>query len=206
MAPRRNFEILAVLVTGISKLVFVNLLDLKFWFILITGTGWIFYLLLNTSLHPDRVKTWGFRREGFRKSLGFLLIPAMLVVALSYGYGVYQGHLILNWNLLPVLLFYPVWGTVQQWLVISLFGHNLLKVESLPVIGVYTTTALLFGIIHYPSGLLIAGTFLLALVYLYVFSKFQNLWALGVLHGWLGGIFYFFALGRDPWVEFTGSL
>jgi hypothetical protein len=47
MASRRNLEIIAVLGTGLGKLVFVNLMELKFWFILVTGMGWIFYLLLE---------------------------------------------------------------------------------------------------------------------------------------------------------------
>jgi len=39
-----------------------------------------------------------------------------------------------------------------------------------------------------------------------LFLKYRNLWALGLFHGWLAAVFYFLALGRDPWLELIGTI
>jgi hypothetical protein len=50
------------------------------------------------------------------------------------------------------------------------------------------------------------ATFFLAAVYGWVYWKERNLYVLGLFHGWLGGIFYYTVLGRDPFVEVFGNL
>lgn len=67
--------------------------------------------------------------------------------------------------------------------------------------AVTASTAVLFSAVHWPARLLVAGTFVLALVYVTAYLRRRNLWALGLYHGWIGGCFYFFVLGRDPWQE-----
>jgi hypothetical protein len=205
-SPRTNLEIILVLLTGVGKLVFVNWLDVKFWFIMVAGAGWLGYLLWSLIANRERMRGWGFQRAGFWASMRLLLVPSLLVVVLCYGYGYYTGNMIVTWRIVPVLILYPLWGVIQQWLVICLFGSNLLAMRLFPMMVIYLLTATLFGVIHLPSILLVAGTFVLALVYLYVFARYRNIWTLGLLHGWLGGIFYYFALGRDAWLEFTKVL
>jgi hypothetical protein len=203
---KEHFEATAVFLTGAGKILFVNLLDQKFWFITVCGTGWLVYLLVTFWRDREMTRRWGFQQEGFRKSIWLLAGPAFLVVIASWLYGSTVGHAVVSWHLIPVLLLYPIWGTIQQWLLISLFGGNLLKTAPVSKWFVYLITAILFGVIHYPSNLLMIGTFLLAFTYLTVFERQRNLLALGLYHGWLGGVFYFFALGRDPWVEFIEKL
>ena len=67
-------------------------------------------------------------------------------------------------------------------------------------------TALVFGAVHYPHHLLIAGTFVLALVYAVLSLKNRNLIVLGTFHGWLGAFFYYTVLGRDAWQEVFGVI
>ena len=48
------------------------------------------------------------------------------------------------------------------------------------------------------------GTFLLALFYGMVYLKTRNVWVMGILHGWLGALFFYTVVGRDPFAEVFG--
>jgi hypothetical protein len=39
--------------------------------------------------------------------------------------GSWQGTLNLTWHIIPILITYPIWGTIQQFLIIGLFTGNL---------------------------------------------------------------------------------
>jgi hypothetical protein len=60
------------------------------------------------------------------------------------------------------------------------------------------------GILHYPSIWLVIGTSILALFYGYIFLKGRNVYVLGIFHGWLGGLFYYTVVRRDPFAEVFG--
>ncbi|HYT94715.1 MAG TPA: CPBP family glutamic-type intramembrane protease [Gemmataceae bacterium] len=64
--------------------------------------------------------------------------------------------------------------------------------------------AILFGLVHVYDARLIVGTTLLELLLTPLFLKYRNVWPLGVLHGWLGGLFYLWVLNRDLWTEAFG--
>ena len=51
---------------------------------------------------------------------------------------------------------------------------------------------------------LVVATFVLELVIVPLYLWQRNLWPLGVLHGWLGGLFYLWVENRDLWVERLG--
>jgi uncharacterized protein len=64
----------------------------------------------------------------------------------------------------------------------------------------------MFGFMHYPDRWLMAGTFVLALLYCLIYLRERNLFALGLFHGWLGAVFYYTVVGRDPFMEIFGKL
>ena len=66
------------------------------------------------------------------------------------------------------------------------------------------TGALLFGALHVPDLMLTAGTTVLAFVYVPLFLRHRNVWLLGIVHGWLGSLFYLWALNDDPWLRTFG--
>ena len=66
------------------------------------------------------------------------------------------------------------------------------------------TAALLFALVHVRDLRLAAGTLLLATALTPIWLRWRNVWPLGVCHGWLGGAYYHFVLGRDPWLELVG--
>ena len=62
-------------------------------------------------------------------------------------------------------------------------------------------TAVFFSIVHYPSIWLMVGTFVLALFYGYIYLKAKNIYVLGLLHGWLGALFYYTVVNQDPFAD-----
>jgi len=204
----RKFEIFAVLLTGLAKFLVVDYLEAKFWFILLTGMFWISYITIKIIHNSNVIKDWGLGFDGFRSSLKLIIIPAVAVTLLSIWYGQNEGVLVFNWHIIPVMILYPLWGTIQQFLIISLFGGNLIRLPNprLSKSMIVGLTSGLFSIVHYPSIPLMAVTFFLAVYYTYIFFRFKNLLALGLFHGWLACIFYFFVLGQDPWVDFIRTI
>ena len=200
-----TLEIMAVCLTALLKIIFVNFLELKLVFIVGVSVFWIGYIIYSYKKQNDIFKLWGFTKVN-AKTLGTKLAPPATIVAIMFILiGYYNGVNLLNWHIIPVLLLYPIWGLLQQFLVLSLVAGNLSDQNYLNKFWIVLLTAILFGLIHYPDPLLIMATTLLAIIYTLLFLKWRNLWILGLLHGWLGGLFYFYVLNRDPWVEVFGS-
>ncbi|MFZ6011611.1 MAG: type II CAAX prenyl endopeptidase Rce1 family protein [Bacteroidota bacterium] len=205
---RRFFEIAAVLLTGLSKYIFVDLLPYKFWYILAACLLWIGYAASRFIIQPDVLEYWGFSRKTFRTTFLRLLPFAVACVITFLVVGLVRKTAIVNWHILPILLFYPLWGVIQQFMIMALIAGNLRDLDRirLPKILIIVISACVFSIVHYPSLYLIAGTFILALLYAVVYLKSRNLWALGIYHGWLGCFYYFFILHRDPWLEVVRTM
>ena len=196
-------EIVAVVLTGIGKLVFVNYLDLKFWYITIACIFWIGYVIFKSIHQPAVLAYWGFTRKNFKRSMRFLTPLAVISVVGFFVYGYTQDTMLFNWHIIPILVIYPIWGTIQQFLMVGLVAGNMRDLErkNIPLVIIVIVTSIAFSIIHVPSLLLVLATLLLAIVYTIHYLSARNLWTLGLFHGWLGGLFYFIVLGRDPWVE-----
>lgn len=190
------------------KFLALDLLHAKFWYILIAGVFWILYISYRVYKDRSVLQDWGMGLRGFKQTFKILTIPALVVVMASVLYGTSKGILIFNWHIIPVMFLYPLWGTIQQLLIISVFGGNIysqqnFRISQPSVIGL---TSILFSVVHYPSLPLMVATFFLAVFYCLIFFRFRNILVLGIFHGWLACIFYFFVLGRDPWVEFVSSM
>ncbi|MBN2274863.1 MAG: CPBP family intramembrane metalloprotease [Bacteroidales bacterium] len=110
----------------------------------------------------------------------------------------------LNWHVIPVFLSYPVWGVMQQFMMLGLLAGNLISIKKtkLKSVQVIFITSLIFSIVHYPDLSLMMFTFLMQLVFTAVYLKWRNLWALGLAHGWIATFLLFIILKRDLWVEF----
>jgi hypothetical protein len=201
-------EVLAVLITGIGKYVFVDILALKFWYITIAAICWLLYILIRLFRNRALRAYWGFQKRNFKK-LFFLLFPVVLFCVGGFiVYGFYRETLTFNWHIFPVLLLYPIWGTLQQFLMVSLVASNLRDYQKITVspLAIIIITSILFSLVHLPSLPLVGATLFLGIVYTALFLRYQNVWVLGIYHGWLGGCFYFFVLDRDPWQEIMSTL
>lgn len=200
---QRRYEIAAVLLTAAGKFIFMNFLQWKFLFIVTSIIGWGGYVLYKSKREPGILAHWGFRIDNFKKVLFMVLPFGLIAVAAFFITGYFLDTINPTWHIIPILLLYPIWGVIQQFLVIGLMAGNLQDLEnqklSKPVIIILT--ALLFGGVHYPYYWLMLGTFVLALFYGFIYLKERNVYVLGLFHGWLGGLFFYTVVNRDPFAE-----
>jgi uncharacterized protein len=203
---RRLFEILAAVLTGVGKIIFMDILNWRLPFITAIIIGWSGYVAYQSKINPGALRQWGFRADNF-KSVGRRILPfGVFSVVIFLLIGFFQNTINLSWHIVPILILYPIWGIVQQFLVIALVAGNLDDMEASKMKKTVTivATAILFGLIHYPYYWLMIGTFALALLYGYIYLKERNVFVLGLFHGWLGGLFFYTVVGRDPFVEVFG--
>ena len=155
---------------------------------------------------PSLWVKWGFHAKNLLSAFVWPTVIFVLGVSLMAGYGLAHGRLIWQDHILLLLLLYPLWGILQQFLVQALGVANLMTLfpkqgamVALPV-GV-----LLFSLVHYPDGwLLMLATGVMACFFIPCYLRDRNLWPLGLYHGWLGTFFYLWVLGRDPWMDVFG--
>jgi membrane protease YdiL (CAAX protease family) len=202
----RAFEILAVILTAAGKFLFMDYLKWKLLFIMTAILFWGTYVLLQHKRKPGITKYWGFRKDNFVQTIKIILPFAAVAFLAFIAIGIYQNTIHLTWHILPLLILYPVWGSIQQFLLIALTAGNLqdLKNSKTPKAIIILLTALLFGLIHYPFVWLMAATFVLAIFYCLVYLKHRNIYALGIFHGWLGALFFYTVVNRDPFIEVFG--
>lgn len=199
----RILEIIAVALTAIGKFIFVDYLNWRLPFVIVTIFAWTLYVVYRYKKDKLVLKDWGFRKDNF-KSVVRLMIPfAVVSILLFFIIGYFQGTLNLTWHILPLIITYPVWGTVQQFLTIALVAGNLSHIKRFKLSNplIILITAVLFSIVHYPSFWLMFGTFILALLYGYIYLKNKNLYVLGLFHGWLGALFYYTVVNQDPFAD-----
>jgi len=204
----RTTEIVAVVLTGFGKFLFVDWLHLKFWYVTTACLLWIAYILYRIKTNRDVPAYWGFRKEGFRNSLRWIGPVSLVALVAFIVLGTARETLVFNWHILPIMILYPLWGTIQQFLIIGLIARNMEDWEGRKAgkAAIVVVSSIVFSIVHFPSIPLVVATALLAIGYTIIYLQYRNLWILGLFHGWLGCFFYFFVLGRDPWLEFVSAV
>ncbi|MBO6515191.1 MAG: hypothetical protein JJ975_01395 [Bacteroidia bacterium] len=200
-----RIEILAVVLTGIAKFILMDWLDLRFVYIASACIFWIVYVAIRTTKTPGMLEQWGLHLKGAKRTFLQLLPIAVLAIGIFFIIGHYQNTLMVDWTIIPILLIYPIWGIVQQFIVIGILSSGL-RNQKVPHVLVVLLTAVIFAVAHYPYIHLVYGTFLLALVYTHLFHQGRNLVVMGVYHGWLGAFFFYTVLGRHAWNEVFGVL
>lgn len=205
---QRKYEIAAVLLTAAGKFIFMDALQWKFVFIVLSIVGWGGYVWYRSKKEPGILAHWGFRTDNFKKVMLMVLPFGAAAVLAFFVTGYFLDTINLNWHIIPILLLYPIWGVIQQFLVIGLMAGNLQDIENqkLSKPGIIILTALLFGLVHYPYYWLMLGTFILALFYGFIYLRERNVYVMGLFHGWLGGLFFYTVVNRDPFAEVFGKL
>lgn len=200
---RRWFEILAVAFTALGKFIFMDALDWRLPFVFCAVLGWGIYIFYRHKTNNGILKYWGFRTDNFNDILKTMLPFGLVSIGICFIIGYFQNTINATWHILPILISYPIWGTIQQFLTIGLIAGNLndMKKMRLSNFKIIFLTAILFSVVHYPSGWLMLGTFFLAIFYGYVYLKVRNVYAMGLFHGWLGALFYYTVVNRDPFQE-----
>ena len=197
---RRVLEISAVILTAIGKFVFMDYLNWRFAFVTVAIISWSIYIIHSDRTRTGIIKYWGFRTDNFKSVIRKVLPFGVLSVIVFFAVGLYQNTINISWHIIPILIMYPIWGIIQQFLLIALTAGNMqdLKGQYLNKWIIILFSALLFASVHYPFVWLIIGTFILAVFYGFIYLSERNIYVLGLFHGWLGGLFYYTVLGRDP--------
>ncbi len=197
------FVILAVLITGLLKFLFAEWLELRVFYITAACLFWIIFILVRYKKNPLVLKRWGFQKHNFGKSLLYLLPFGLIFSTGIIIYALLFTDARFNWHILPILVLYPLWGIIQQFIVAGLVAGNLKLLAN----GKITDTqvnlliSFLFALLHYPGILLMIYVFVMEFVFIKAYFKYNNLWSLGLYHGWVSGLFLFFVVGRDLWSE-----
>lgn len=199
----RSFELLAILLTGLLKFIFIDWFNLRVFYIGIICLFWIGYIYKRYQSDNTILKNWGFQKNNFRQSFFFLFPFAVLSCTGIILYGLYNHTDILNWHVIPILLLYPVWGLFQQFIMIGLIAGNLKELRNIKFKNyqIILLTSFLFSLVHYPSVFLMIFTFFMELVFISTYLKWRNLWSLGLYHGGIATFLLFYVLERDLWLE-----
>ena len=167
---------------------------------------WLSFVFVRARSQRSVLREWGFRTDNLREAS---TVPLLFFLFCATGLAVYalaNGHFNFPPHAVLLLLLYPFWGIMQQFIVMGIVVGNL---EKAPWLGtnkplLILIGAVLFGAVHVPNLTLTIGTTILALVYVPLFLRYRNFWPLGIVHGWLGSLFYLWALNDDPWLRTFG--
>src|SRR5688572_6927360 len=175
---RRILEISAVILTAIGKFLFMDYLNWRFPFIAAAIIFWTSYIIYSNRTKAGVIKYWGFRTDNFKRVMRKVLPVGLLSVIAFSCIGVYQGTINITWHIIPILILYPIWGIIQQFLLIALTAGNLqdLKGYNLNKGIIILLSALLFASVHYPFIWLIIGTFILAIFYGLIYLNERNIY------------------------------
>ncbi|MBI1916091.1 MAG: hypothetical protein HYS12_15360 [Planctomycetes bacterium] len=167
---------------------------------------WAVFVAVRARHNPGVFRKWGFRADNLVEAsvlpAGVLIAGAGCLAAL----GSLRGTFRFPAHALPLFLVYAVWGVIQQFLMLGVVASNLERIDALGrrKALLVLIVALIFGLIHAFNPRLVVATFVLELLLVPLYLWHRNLWPLGVLHGWLGGLFYLWVENRDLWVERFG--
>ena len=196
----RVFELGAAAATAAGKFILSEWLEFQLHFTIGAIIFWVGYVMLRHKADPSVLRRWGFRAAGLREatilSAGALAVGGGFCIV----YALMSRSAIVGPNLVLLMLLYPAWGLVQQFLVVAIFADNLMALtrERSPEFVIVMVSALVFSAVHVPETELIIVTFFLGIATTLIFFRTRNIWMIGVLHGWFASLFYFLVLGHDP--------
>jgi len=201
-------EVAGVGVTGVLHLVWPShVLGPHVVYIAGAFVAWAAYVTFRIRQDRSILQRWGFRLGGLRQTClaagGGTAVGAIGLAA----FGIVVGTFRLHWHMLPLLALYPLWGLLQQFIVQAFVAGNLAAAPR-PIGSMWLVTILtasLFCLAHVHDWELVVGTFAMGLVFTPIYLRWHNLWPLGVCHGWLGVLIYFWVLNVDPWVTTFGG-
>ncbi|MDT8401285.1 MAG: hypothetical protein RQ743_06295 [Bacteroidales bacterium] len=199
-----TFELAGIIATAALKFIMMEWLNMVAFYVAGISFFWIGYIIYRYVHDRTILVKWGFRKEGFRQTLIFMIPFIVICIVASFILGdVNSSVKILNWRLLPVLFLYPLWGLFQQYIMLVLIADNLVELERIKLnkYEAILITSLLFSLIHYPSFFLMIFTFFMEIIFLLAWFRWKNLLALGLTHGIVATFLLFYILERDLWLE-----
>jgi len=200
---QQYFELVAIAITAALKFIMMDWLQWRGVYIAGICIFWLGYVVIRIRNNKEQPGLWGFRREGFRPSM-FFLIPFIVISILGcLLYAGFNNNLFFSWRIVPVLALYPLWGIIQQFLMLGIISQNLGRLDSMKGkrVGIVLIVSALFSLMHFPDFFLVLFTFCLEILFITVYFKWKNLWAIGMAHGWIATFLLYYVLERSLWQE-----
>src|SRR5258705_13279812 len=97
----------------------------RFLFIAVEIIAWVAYIIYRHKTKPGIMKYWGFRTDNFKPVLKKVLPFGLLSVIAIICAGLIQNSINITWHIIPILVLYPIWGIIQQFLLIALTAGNM---------------------------------------------------------------------------------
>lgn len=147
--------------------------------------------------------TWpqmGIRTDGWTTGALPVALFAANAAMLLVGIAVAKKRFTLNRNMLFAALVYPLWGIAQQFLILSFINVRLMDLHW-PGVLIALVSAVAYMLLHYPDRWLMPATVVLGFAFSLLFQLEPNLIALGITHAWLGILYYYWIMGKDPIAE-----
>jgi membrane protease YdiL (CAAX protease family) len=203
-AGYRAVELTLVIACGVGNLLFESVFHAKTAFVIVAGAIWLGYVLWRWRDDPTVLRTWGLRRDNLSAAgKAALAVTAPLVICcVAYGFAI--GNFPPPWGFWLILLVYPAWGTAQQFLLNAMLARNL--AAFLPRWAVVVLSAALFAASHAPDLPVVALTLPAGALWVLMYRRWPNLWALGIAHAVIGTVVFYGVLGRDPLALLLGTI
>lgn len=163
---------------------------------------YVLYKIQNHGLRPV-ANEWGLTMEHFGRSFLCCTVEGVTAMIAMAAIGILrQTSLPYDNHLAICLVLYPLWGCVQQFMIQDMIALNLSKLPILAKVPfvIWFLTACSFSIVHYGNWELMTATFVMGILFTPIFLSTNKrcIYPLGLYHGWLGALFYWWVLGRDP--------
>ncbi|CAJ1387644.1 unnamed protein product [Effrenium voratum] len=217
----RCFEVAATLITGIIFI--AKLLEPLSIFIGSCALVWLSWFFFQLWRHGAWILfVWGVRIDQPNVQKSFLLPSVFAVLALVFicvGCAVANQEIRFdNWHLWLIFFLYPFYGVLQHVMLQSFLMRNLSwcvtgsdersvldaflnepkLLSLLAVAACVVVSATAFAFVHWPDPWLMAATGAMGVPWAIEYLLHRNVLPLGLYHGFLGTLFYFWFMGRDP--------
>ena len=205
-STRAGLEIGAVVLTGAAHLGLASV-DAGPLLMPVAALGWGGYAWHRNRVENDFPARLGLSSDGLAPAFRDASLVALAATGVMAGIGASQGTLDLHGDMLPLMALYPAWGLLQQTLVQGFVAGNLSRAGGWMAspYAVVPISAAMFAAAHVPNWELTAATATLGLAFTPIYLEHENVWPLGLYHGVLGALFYFWVLDRNPWQETFGG-
>ncbi|CAL1173557.1 unnamed protein product [Cladocopium goreaui] len=215
----RCFEVFATLTTGVIFI--AKLLNPLSLFIASCALLWIAWGVFQLFRHGGRIlSSWGVRVDQPNLKHSFILPSLFSLVALGaicIGTAVQNRSIYFdNWHLWLIFALYPFYGVLQHvmlqsflmrhlsWLVTGKDDYSVLQAflkernlrNFLATLGCVLVSATAFAMVHWPDIWLMAGTGMMGVPWAVEYLLHRNVLPLGLYHGFVGTLFYFWFMGR----------